>query len=556
MLESLRAFVLPVKGVFKSIGDLTIPTRLPHWSGLAFLLCFMMGVFWNIAKLGYDLWLLKRLKHEATLPPAELNRMLKAIEPSTGMRSSVVLKTHPSLKTPLAVGFFKPMILMPEALVEVLDDSSKEQILKHELAHLLRYDDWTNLFQRLIQAVYFFHPAVWMVSRRADVEREIACDDHVLEGAGQAKAYALMLTQFANRERDRHLAAASAVWNKQSQIKERIEMLLDHHRNTAPRPARLGTGLLTVAALIVAALTFQYGPRVALADDPMLNTSDAPPATADSNSIFEEVIELPRSKSSGSPAAEMRASDTDIELLSPSSNSNASGFLGEPAPGAMGLESPESLPDIEYGNLAIEKKAQRSRVRTRTSTRPVPGTARVQVIEQAHSHPVEVEIFHDAMESEPRRVRSTTVAGHHPNALENRIARLEQLVQSLVKSAGQNESRPKVWHQYLTKRSSSSDADMPSSSSGDLFGARPEPATPKAPAAVPSLDVFDNFSQFSDIKALEFEQKRMVAEQKAMEIKHKRNQLEMQMLRLRQEMAELETEMKALENQTKGRQLR
>ena len=53
-------------------------------------------------------------------------------------------------------------------------------ILLHELAHLRRRDDWTNLIQKIVGALLFFHPAVWWIEKKLALEREMACDDLVL----------------------------------------------------------------------------------------------------------------------------------------------------------------------------------------------------------------------------------------------------------------------------------------------------------------------------------------------------------------------------------------
>ena len=69
----------------------------------------------------------------------------------------------------------------------------------HELAHVRRRDDWTNLVQHCINALFFFHPAIWWVSKRISLEREIACDDQVLHSTRRPRAYALLLADLATR---------------------------------------------------------------------------------------------------------------------------------------------------------------------------------------------------------------------------------------------------------------------------------------------------------------------------------------------------------------------
>jgi len=159
---------------------------------------------------------------------------------------------------------------------------------------------------------------VALIGRRLDIEREIACDDHFLADGSQAKAYALMLTQFANRERDRHLATATAGWNKKHQIKERIDMLLDHHRNTAPRPARVGAGLFTLAILAAAILAMNVSPRLAFAQSESSLVSQNSSSAAD---LFADPVAEPRSKDKQrNLVRETTQSIADLEV-SPTDNS-------------------------------------------------------------------------------------------------------------------------------------------------------------------------------------------------------------------------------------------
>src|SRR6202008_1151455 len=84
------------------------------------------------------------------------------------------------LRMPTAIGFVKPLVLIPSWAMKELSETELNAILLHELAHLRRWDDCTNLAQKVLRAVFFFHPAVWWVEGRLSLEREMACDDIVL----------------------------------------------------------------------------------------------------------------------------------------------------------------------------------------------------------------------------------------------------------------------------------------------------------------------------------------------------------------------------------------
>jgi beta-lactamase regulating signal transducer with metallopeptidase domain len=149
---------------------------------------------------------------------------------------------------PLAAGFVRPAIILPSALVEQLDAGAVETIVVHEVAHLRRYDVWTNAFARIAQAFVALNPAAWFVMRRLATEREIACDDWVVARTGSGDAFARTLATLATRARLRApLAAPSAIGARHSVV-VRIERLLDARpRRLRLSPPALGGSLMLLA---------------------------------------------------------------------------------------------------------------------------------------------------------------------------------------------------------------------------------------------------------------------------------------------------------------------
>jgi hypothetical protein len=120
------------------------------------------------------------------------------------------------------------------------------QILLHELAHLRRWDDWTNLIQQIVKSILFFHPAVWWLEKRVALEREMACDDAVLAVTASPRAYAECLTHLAERSFvQRGIALAQAMLGKVRQTSARVAQIL------APdRPARTSRGWKHAVSLV------------------------------------------------------------------------------------------------------------------------------------------------------------------------------------------------------------------------------------------------------------------------------------------------------------------
>jgi beta-lactamase regulating signal transducer with metallopeptidase domain len=181
-------------------------------------------------------------------------RTLKRAAVVVGQRGSIDLLASTDVRVPMAAGFLRRAVLFPRWALEDLTLEEFEQVLAHELAHLRRRDDWTQLAQATAQAVLFFNPAVYWIARRLKIEREIACDDWVVLTTAQARPYATCLTRL--HELTRRAAApqlaSAATGPGRWQISVRIAALLAVDRSATPRLAR--SGWFAAAALAAAAV--------------------------------------------------------------------------------------------------------------------------------------------------------------------------------------------------------------------------------------------------------------------------------------------------------------
>jgi len=175
-----------------------------------------------------------------------------------------------------------------------MEPPEAEQILRHELAHVRRRDDWANLLQHFILAAFPFQPAVWWISKQLSLEREIACDDYVLQSSTQPRAYALLLANLAARMHRCPPLLAPGASNNKTQLQQRIDMILDTRRNTSPRLAVTWLTFMASAAALFAVTAICLAPRIVLAQ------SEAAPAAANSQ---DSLIDDPTSPAVASVAA-------------------------------------------------------------------------------------------------------------------------------------------------------------------------------------------------------------------------------------------------------------
>lgn len=104
-----------------------------------------------------------------------------------------------SVTEPLALQWFRPLVLLPASWLAEVPPGVLEAVLAHELAHIRRHDLWVNLAQRMVETLLFFHPCVWWVSKQIRIERELCCDADAVRATGQPVAYAQALEVVARR---------------------------------------------------------------------------------------------------------------------------------------------------------------------------------------------------------------------------------------------------------------------------------------------------------------------------------------------------------------------
>jgi len=143
----------------------------------------------------------------------------------------VTLCTSEQVRMPTAIGFINPAIVIPRWVMQDLSTAELNQVVLHELAHLRRWDDWTNLAQQIVKALFFFHPAVWWMEKKISLEREMACDDAVLAETESPRAYAECLAHLAERNwLQRSIALAQALVGRIAQTSQRVARILEGNR--------------------------------------------------------------------------------------------------------------------------------------------------------------------------------------------------------------------------------------------------------------------------------------------------------------------------------------
>ena len=244
---------------------ITLPGR---WALFVFL-AWVLGAVAAMVRLAAGLWRLRQLRRSCTaIVAADLDpsvrKTVAAIVASRSVASrSITIVTSECLRVPAAIGFWKRTIVLPAWALRELPPNDLNIILLHEFAHLRRWDDWTNLIQKIVRALFFFHPAVWWIENRLSVEREMACDDAVLAETANPHGYATCLVsllekslahRLAHRLVDKRWSMAQAAVDRAREASLRLAQILDANRPVATRVWKPALGMVGAFSMVCLAV--------------------------------------------------------------------------------------------------------------------------------------------------------------------------------------------------------------------------------------------------------------------------------------------------------------
>jgi beta-lactamase regulating signal transducer with metallopeptidase domain len=178
-----------------------------------------------------------------------------------GVKFGAALLVSDEIRSPLSWGMFRPTILLNEKVVPLHGDA--EAIIAHELAHVVRFDWVKLLLARVVTALYWFNPLVWVLARQCHQLREEAADDAVLRGDVPSEDYAALLVGAARHDCKAALFAAHGVAPSRGSLRQRVTRVLDSGQRRVPAAAAWAVCCLVAASLFggpLSALTLESRP--------------------------------------------------------------------------------------------------------------------------------------------------------------------------------------------------------------------------------------------------------------------------------------------------------
>src|SRR5688572_7863935 len=230
---------LPFSGFFETYFEKHLPLIVTFW---------FMGLLVMALKMLGSLAYIQRIKNYQTrLLGLKWQQKLTGLQEKLDFTRPVKLMESVRVKVPVAIGYLKPVILMPLGAINGLSEKQVEAILAHELAHIYRHDYIFNLVQTVIETIFFYHPAMWWIGVNVRAERENCCDDIALNLCGDSLAFAGALAELEEMTYVQSPALAMAYNGKNGSLLGRIKRMVSEPR----RRASFSEGFIAACFLMV-----------------------------------------------------------------------------------------------------------------------------------------------------------------------------------------------------------------------------------------------------------------------------------------------------------------
>ncbi len=218
----------------------------------------LFGIIWGLGFLLLLAWfvmgavsirMLKKGMRRIQNP--RISHFLKSVEKTFALRPRIQVFSSAKAPYPMAVGVFKPIILLPESILNKLKDSEIQGILLHELSHIHHKDQLTGILQRLTTALNWWNPLAYTLSKAHSKAREEISDNHVLL-QNDSKEYAECLINLVEKASlSRWLPVSAGMASPHIPLTERIKHILSKERIMDTKLKKSNILVTALAALLV-----------------------------------------------------------------------------------------------------------------------------------------------------------------------------------------------------------------------------------------------------------------------------------------------------------------
>jgi uncharacterized protein (TIGR03435 family) len=161
--------------------------------------------------------------------------------------AGLVVMSSPAMLEPGVVGIRRPLLLLPDGIVDRLTTAQLRALIAHEQCHIRCHDNLAAAIHMVVEAVFWFHPLVWWIDVRLVDERERACDEAVLRSGNRPRDYAEGILEVCRRSVESRLACVAGVSG--ANLRRRLESIM---RNEVGRPMTAGRQVALACAVVAA----------------------------------------------------------------------------------------------------------------------------------------------------------------------------------------------------------------------------------------------------------------------------------------------------------------
>ena len=230
------------------------PLRLPLADIFDIILfLWSAGIFISLAYHTVNHFSFKRFVRRWSVPESDTNNVIifNDLVLSMGINNLIELKRCKGIKAPMLIGFIKPSVLLPALNYEAED---LEFIFRHELTHYKRRDLWYKLALVIIKSIYWFNPAVHLMTKQANKDIETICDTLTVRGLSMEyrKRYSKIILSMASGARFYRSQLTTHFLGGKNMLKQRFSNILGGAKKS-------GIMLFVFMGVVVVSIGLMFG---------------------------------------------------------------------------------------------------------------------------------------------------------------------------------------------------------------------------------------------------------------------------------------------------------
>lgn len=206
------------------IAPAPIPSEPFPWKAVV-LATWSLGCVCGATRLIWFQAQLARLRRQAEAPPPALTELAEGILMRFNVRRKFQLRISNAIHSPFVCGLGRPIIMLPQRLMETLSPDQMAALLRHEVAHLHGRDLLWSAGWRWLQVIGWFQPLIW----RIPAAHGFACEqeaDRIASGHDdERKSYTQFLAQLTLRVLALPKVETELTLNGSAQIVRRLKHL-------------------------------------------------------------------------------------------------------------------------------------------------------------------------------------------------------------------------------------------------------------------------------------------------------------------------------------------